>query len=153
VDDAALTPPREKMARIPQGSTPLPNPVGAAPGVWLEIGASVHIALPGVPPEMIAILEASVLPMLASKTGGTAYLERRITTLARDESLLAPVLRQILRELPEVFLKSHATHFGPDVRMEVFASTWAADRTTGEARLDQAIGRIRDRLGEAGPTP
>jgi molybdopterin-biosynthesis enzyme MoeA-like protein len=153
VDDAALTPPREKMARIPRGSTPLPNPVGAAPGVWLEIGPSVHIALPGVPPEMIAILEASVLPMLASKTGGAAYLERRVTTPARDESLLAPVLRQIQRELPEVFLKSHATHFGPDVRMEVFASIWTADRTAGEALLDRAIARIRDRLGDAGPTP
>ena len=153
VADAALTPPREKMAWIPRGSTPLPNPVGAGPGIWLEIGASIHIALPGVPPEMIAILEASVLPMLASKTGGAAYLERRITTLARDESLLAPILRQILRELPQVFLKSHATHFGPDVRMEVFASTWAADQAAGEALLDRAIARIRDRLGDAGPTP
>jgi molybdenum cofactor synthesis domain-containing protein len=151
VDDAALSPPREKMARIPQGSTPLPNPVGAAPGIWLAIGPSVHIALPGVPPEMIAILEGSVLPMLASKSGGAAYLERRITTLARDESLLAPVLRQILRELPEVFLKSHATHFGPEVRMEVFASIWTADRTAGQALLDKAVEQVRREVGEAAP--
>jgi molybdenum cofactor synthesis domain-containing protein len=152
VDDPALTPTREKMARIPQGSRPLPNPVGAAPGIWLEIGESTYIALPGVPAEMTAILEASVLPALAPKAGGAVYLERRITTRARDESVVAPILRQIMREAPEVFLKSHATHFGPEVRMEIFASTWAVDRATGEALLDRAIGRIRDQLGEVAPT-
>ncbi len=153
VDDPAVTPPREKMARLPQGSRPLANPVGAAPGVWLEVGESIYVALPGVPAEMTAILEASVLPALAAKAGGVLYLERRITTAARDESVVAPVLRQIMREAPEVFLKSHATHFGPEVRMEIFASTWAVDRSLGEALLDRAIGRIRDQLGEGSPTP
>jgi len=153
VDEAALTPPREKMAWIPRGATPLPNPVGAAPGVWLETGSSVHVALPGVPAEMIAILEGSVLPRLAEKAGRALYLERRITTLARDESRVAGLLRQIMRDLPEVFLKSHATHFGPDVRMEVFASTWAGDRAAGEALLDRAIERVRADLGDAGPSP
>ena len=152
VDGPAVTPAREKMARIPQGSRPLPNPVGAAPGVWLEIGESTYVALPGVPAEMTAILEASVLPALAPQAGGALYLERRIATQARDESIVAPILRQIMRETPEVFLKSHATHFGPEVRMEVFASTWSVDRPAGEALLDRAIGRIRDQLGEAAPT-
>ena len=152
VGDPALTPAREKMARIPQGSRPLPNPVGAAPGVWLEIGESMYVALPGVPAEMAAILEASVLPALAPQAGGAVYLERRISTRARDESVVAPVLRQIMREAPEVFLKSHATHFGAEVRMEIFASTWTVDRSVGEALLDRAIGRIRDQLGEAAPT-
>jgi len=152
VDDPALTPPREKMARIPQGSRPLANPVGAAPSVWLEAGESIYIALPGVPAEMTAILEASVLPALALKAGNALYLERRIRTRARDESAVAPILRQIMRETPEVFLKSRATHFGPEVRMEIFASTWAADRPAAEALLDRAIGRIRGELGEASPT-
>ena len=152
VDGPALTPAREKMAWIPQGSRPLPNPVGAAPGVWLEIGESTYVALPGVPAEMAAILESSVLPALAPQAGGAVYLERRITTRARDESVVAPVLRQIMREAPEVFLKSHATHFGPEVRMEIFASTWTVDRTVGEVLLDRAIGRIRDQLREAPPT-
>jgi nicotinamide-nucleotide amidase len=153
VESPAPTPAREKMARIPQGARPLPNPVGAAPGVWLEIGGSTYVALPGVPAEMAAILEASVVPALAPQAGGAVYLERRITTRARDESVVAPLLRQIMREAPEVFLKSHATHFGPEVRMEIFASTWVADRTAGEALLDRAIGRIRVELGEAPASP
>jgi len=149
VEDPDMTPTREKMAHIPQGARALPNSVGAAPGVWLEEGASTFVALPGVPAEMVAILEDSVLPALASRGGRAVYAEHRITTQARDESRVAAVLRRISGDIPEVFLKSHPTHFGPDVRMQVFASTWAADPATAEDRLARALARIRDALGEA----
>jgi nicotinamide-nucleotide amidase len=149
VEDSGMSPAREKMARIPQGAGALPNPVGAAPAVWLEEGETTFVALPGVPAEMVAILEQAVLPALASRAGGSVYLERRITTQARDESEVAPVLRRIGRDLPEVFLKSHPTHFGSDVRMQVFASTWAADRTVAEGRLARALLLVRETLGEA----
>jgi len=149
VEDADMTPTREKMARIPQGARALPNSVGAAPGVWLEVDGTIFVALPGVPTEMLAILENSILPDLSARIAGAVYAERRITTQARDESEVAAVLRRIVRDVPEVFLKSHPTHFGPDVRMQVFASTWAADPSTAEERLARALARIRDALGEA----
>jgi molybdopterin-biosynthesis enzyme MoeA-like protein len=147
-----MTPAREKMARIPEGARPLPNPLGAAPGVWLEEGGTTYVALPGVPAEMAAILEESVIPRLLARTTGAVYAERRITTQARDESEVATVLRRIARDVPEVFLKSHPTHFGPDVRMQVFASTWAPDALRAEERLSRALARIREALGEA-PRP
>ena len=149
VEDPGVTPAREKMARIPQGARALPNPVGAAPGVWLEVGGRILVALPGVPGEMVAILEGAVLPSLALQAGRAVYAERCITTLARDESEVALVLHRIACDLPEVFLKSHATHFGPDVRMQVFASTWAADSTIAEQRLARALARIGGALGQA----
>ncbi len=149
VDDPGMTPPREKMARIPQGARALPNPIGAAPAVWLEVGPTTLVALPGVPAEMSAILEASVLPTLASRAPGAIYLERGIRTRARDESEVSPVLRRITHEVPEVFLKSHPTRFGSDVRMEVFASTWAGDRGVAEERLARALALVREALGEA----
>jgi molybdopterin-biosynthesis enzyme MoeA-like protein len=119
--------------------------------VWLEAGGTTFLALPGVPPEMIAILDHSVLPELAPQAGRSVYAERGITTLVRDESEAAPVLRRITRHLPEVFLKSHATHFGSDVRMQVFASTWAEDRTVADGRLARALALVREALGEAPP--
>jgi len=151
VEDPAMTPAREKMARIPRAAQAFPNPVGAAPAVWLEDAGTTFVALPGVPAEMVAILEGSVLPALAARAGDAVYLERRITTQARDESEVAPVLRRITRILPEVFLKSHPTHFGRGIRMEVFGSTWAADRAGGEERLARALDLLREALGEAPP--
>lgn len=149
VEDAGMTPTREKMAWIPLGARPLPNPVGAAPGVWLEDGSLLYGALPGVPAEMAAILEASVLPALAPRLTGAVFLERSLRTAARDESAVASVLRRLSRSLPEVFLKSHATRFGVDICLEVFASTWASDRTTAEARVGRALGLVGEALGEA----
>ncbi|HYL82117.1 MAG TPA: molybdopterin-binding protein [Candidatus Acidoferrum sp.] len=153
VEDAALTPTREKMAWIPLGARPLPNPVGAAPGVWLEDGSLLYVALPGVPAEMAAILEASVLPALAPRLTGAVFLERSIRTASRDESAVASVLRQLGPSLPEVFLKSHPTHFGENVSLEVFASTWASDRTTAEARLARALALLGEALGQAPAEP
>ncbi len=149
VGDPAMTPAREKMARIPRGAKVFPNPVGAAPAVCLEDARTTFVALPGVPAEMVAILEGSVLPALAARAGDAVYLERRMMTQALDESEVAPVLRRIARTLPEVFLKSHPTRFGRDVRMEVFASIWAADRAAGEEWLARALTLLREALGEA----
>jgi nicotinamide-nucleotide amidase len=151
VADGRMTAAREKMAWLPQGATPLPNPVGAAPGVWLEAGRVNYVALPGVPAEMRAILEQAVVTVLAARTPGTKYAERRIVTQARDESVVAPILRRLARELPEVYLKSHPTRFGSDVRMEIFASTWASDPSEGEVRLARALSLLREALGEAPP--
>jgi molybdenum cofactor synthesis domain-containing protein len=151
VADAEMTASREKMAWLPQGATALPNPVGAAPGVWLEIAGVIHVALPGVPAEMTAILEQAVLPLLAAHAPGAAYAEQRIVTQACDESVVAPVFRRLGGELPEVFLKSRPTRFGSDVRIEVVASTWASDATAAETRLARALARLREALGEAPP--
>lgn len=151
VADWQMTAPREKMAWLPQGSTPLPNPVGAAPAVWMKAAHRDYVALPGVPAEMQAILEQTVVPILASRSPGTVNAERRIVTQARDESVVAPVLRHLGRELPEVYGKSRPTHFGSDVRMEVFVSTWASDSAAAEGRLMRALSLLREALGEATP--
>ncbi len=151
VADGQMTAPREKMAWLPQGSTPLPNPVGAAPGVWMEAAKGNYVALPGVPAEMQAILEQAVVPILAARSPGAGYAERRIVTQARDESVVAPVLRRLGRELPEVYWKSRPTRFGPDVRMEVFVSTWASDSAGADGRLTRALSLLREALGEATP--
>jgi len=59
-----LTSARVKMAKIPECSEPLPNPIGTAPAIKIcQCGLSVF-ALPGVPSEMKAIFEESLIHML-----------------------------------------------------------------------------------------
>jgi len=53
-----------RQAALPRGGVPLPNPIGTAPGLWLPLDPPLVIALPGVPAEMRAIMERSVLPRL-----------------------------------------------------------------------------------------
>src|SRR4030065_27034 len=53
-------PPRQPL--LPSGPLPLENPVGTAPAFIVEVGDRSIISLPGVPAEMVTLLEGHVLP-------------------------------------------------------------------------------------------
>lgn len=68
----------EKQALLPQKATILPNPIGSAPGFLLhQEGKEIHF-LPGVPAEMAALLEQSILPRLQERAGGGFPLQERV---------------------------------------------------------------------------
>jgi nicotinamide-nucleotide amidase len=52
------------MARVPEGATIFPNPVGTAAGLRVDVGGTPVYALPGVPMELEVIFEESVVPDL-----------------------------------------------------------------------------------------
>jgi nicotinamide-nucleotide amidase len=55
-----------KQADLPQGATPLENPVGTAPGFVVWIRRARAFFLPGVPEEMTAMFSSAVEPVLRS---------------------------------------------------------------------------------------
>ena len=101
-----LTKYRTKMATLPTGSTPLPNPVGTAPGVKMRQSGTTMFSLPGVPSEMKAIFRASIVPYLESfQAMRPREIEVRITGII--ESALAPLLDQARKIYPKLYFKSH----------------------------------------------
>lgn len=62
-----ITENNKKQATLPEGAIAIPNPNGTAPGVIVESDRGVIICMPGVPHELIAMLDDSVLPYLKSK--------------------------------------------------------------------------------------
>ena len=68
-------PPRNRVqAYTPKGARPIPNPVGTAPGIWLEVGKKLLIALPGVPREMRHMWKESVVPDLLDFLGTQEFV-------------------------------------------------------------------------------
>ena len=69
-----------RQALIPSGATVVPNPVGSAPGFWLSWRGATVVSLPGVPSEMAAMMEETVLPLLASRAAdrGAAPIRRHV---------------------------------------------------------------------------
>ena len=101
-----LTKYRTKMATLPQGSAPLLNPVGTAPGVKMQQSGTTIFSLPGVPSEMKAIFRASIIPYLESfHAKRPREIEVMITGII--ESALAPVLDQARKIYPKLYFKSH----------------------------------------------
>ena len=79
-----------KQADVPDGAEAIDNPVGTAPGLWLEIGGAIVIALPGPPHEMRAVA-GLVLPRLAERSG-TRVVTRTLRCAGLGESAVAELV-------------------------------------------------------------
>lgn len=143
-----LTPARVKMATLPEGAEPLPNFVGTAPGVKLRIGRTFLITLPGVPPEMEAIFEEAVLPLLRKEAGENTFFEMSVYSHGIIESELAPLIDQVMHDNPHIYIKSHPKGWGKG--MELHFSTSAKDSKTAKNRLGKAIVQLSDFVQEKG---
>lgn len=145
-----LTPPRVKMARLPAQSKPLLNSVGTAPGVMISLKRTVLIALPGVPPEMEAIFEESVVPLLKKEAGKLAFFEKSIFVDSIMESSLAPLVDEVMRGNPYVYIKSHPKCREEEPRLEVHFSTTAENSKKAEERLEKTVSQLSKLILKSG---
>ena len=146
-----LTEERIKMAMLPEGARPLPNPVGAAPGVILEHNGTIIVALPGVPSEMKAIFENYVASVLAEIAPNKSVVECGITVVGVPESSLAPHIKSVARRYPTIYVKSHPKGHetdNPILDLKVLASGATPQDALGLARA--AISELRRGVVEAG---
>ena len=138
VKSEEITKEREKMAHLPAGASILINPVGAAPGVYLEEKNTFIACLPGVPAEMKAIFEEALEEKLRERLGKRGYAELSIKTKERDESVLAKALKKVMASVPGSYLKSKPTHFGSDVSLEVCISAYGDSESEAKERVSKA---------------
>ena len=141
-----LTPPRIKMATIPEKAEVIQNPVGTAPAVKIDLKETVLIALPGVPMEMEAIFKKSVLPLLAQASNGAAYAEDSIFVDDIMESILAPLIDQTMRDNPGIYVKSHPRGAENMPHIEIHLSTTAANKQEAEDKIRKALIPLSDSI-------
>jgi len=139
IETVELTPARVKMAKLPESAEPLPNPVGTAPGVMMNVKGAILIALPGVPSEMEAIFDVSVAPLLRKDAGNVAFFETSIYADGIMESALAPLVDQTMHNNPYVYIKSHPKGEEKKPHLEIHFSTTAKNSKTAKKRLEKAI--------------
>jgi molybdenum cofactor synthesis domain-containing protein len=142
IEKVELTPPRVKMAKLPEKAKPLANPVGTAPGVMIAVKGTMLIALPGVPSEMEAIFEKSVVPLLKKAAGGNAFFETSIFADKIMESSLAPLIDQVMHDNTFVYIKSHPKGKENTPHIELHFSTTAKNSNTTRNHLKKAINQL-----------
>jgi nicotinamide-nucleotide amidase len=85
--DRPMLPRNRVQALLPSGAQALPNAIGTAPGVWMRIGNTVFVALPGVPNELKAMFDAELAPRLRALLGpARVYVHRVINLFGKGES-------------------------------------------------------------------
>ena len=102
-----MTPARVKMATLPEKTEAVNNPVGTAPGVRADLGATVLFALPGVPSEMETIFTETIAPILKEAVGDRVFCEKSIFLNDIMESQLAPLIDKVMSANKGVYIKSH----------------------------------------------
>jgi len=145
-----MTSPRVKMATLPEGAKPLRNPVGTAPGVLMECEGKTIISLPGVPSEMKAIFEGSVLSMLKKAAGDLTFFETSIDATGVMESELAPAVDRVMHDNPYVYIKSHPKGAERIHRIEFHLSTTADSSNVARNRVSNALAQLCEIIEKKG---
>jgi molybdopterin-biosynthesis enzyme MoeA-like protein len=156
IERVELTRPRVKMATLPEGTEPIPNPDGTAPGMIAKLKGTCIIALPGVPPEMEAIFNESLAEVVKKKAGKSAFFETGIYAHGIMESNLAPLIDKVMLNNPHVYVKSHVYTKSPlkvegqKSHIELHFSTTAHDPETARSRLDAAVSHLSELVRKNG---
>ncbi len=117
-----------RQAYVPDGATPIENPVGTAPAFSVEHNGHIIISLPGVPREMEYLIEHAVLPYLKDKLALTDVIViRTLHTVGQGESRIDEAIGDLETAAnPTVGLSAKAGQV--DIRIAAKATT----RTEGK---------------------
>jgi len=150
VADNEMTDARLRMAQLPRGSVALDNQVGGAPSIFLPLGATTLVALPGVPPELFWIWDNSLSPYLDELLGPGGFAETTFEIESRDESAIAAVLQEVQSRHPHLYVKSRAHGFGESDLLRITVHATGKSDEAARAAADAALIDLREGLAEKG---
>jgi nicotinamide-nucleotide amidase len=133
------------QAEFPEGSTPLTNPIGTAPGIWIEVPRTgrapcLVAALPGVPSELKRMFTEQVVPRLPSS--GEVIRRFRVNCYGCGESQADELLGDLTARGrdPEIGITAHEATI--TLRIEARGKT----EEECQAKIDEAKAEIGHRL-------
>ena len=89
-----------RQADVPDGCTVIQNKNGTAPCMWFDVDGKVFVSMPGVPFEMMYLMEEEILPRLKIKFQLPFIIHQTILTVGIGESFLAQQIEDIENSLP-----------------------------------------------------
>jgi nicotinamide-nucleotide amidase len=125
-----------RMARIPEGAQIFPNPIGVAAGLRVDVGGTPVYALPGVPIEMEAMFEESIVPDLERTFTNAAPIPMRILKIFGLREA------EVAEKLGELLDRTGQPAVGVTVKDGVITATIVGEGADARAEA------IRERLGE-----
>lgn len=89
-----------RQADVPEGCTVIQNRNGTAPCMWFDVNGKIVVSMPGVPFEMMYLMEEEILPRLKAKFSLPAIVHHTLLTVGLGESFLAQQIEKVEDSLP-----------------------------------------------------
>ena len=86
-----------KQATLIPSAEAIPNPMGTAPGWWVEKNGHIIIAMPGPPRELDGMWSNEVAPRLKERNPGVAIVTRTLKTFGISEGGLDEMISPIFK--------------------------------------------------------
>lgn len=132
------------QACIPSGASPLENPFGTAPGIFACKEEKLFFALPGIPAEMIRMLDVSVIPHIKRQESDRFVVVRKVRCFGAGESAITEKLGDLMERKRNPLI--NVTVDSGVITLHVVAS--AADKRQAEVKAQADIDRLKSILGD-----
>lgn len=132
-----------KQATLIPSAEAVPNPIGTAPGWWVEKNGKFIACLPGVPHEMRKMWEEQIVPRLAKHAGSGILVTRILKTLGAGESAVEELIQPVIRSANPT-AATYAKQDGVYVRLAAKAET----REAALQMLDAFEAEVRRYIGQ-----
>ena len=134
-----------KQAYVPEGSIPIENPKGTAPGFILEYSNGSIISIPGVPLEMEYLMENSVIPYLRKRFGlkHQVIQYKVLRACGLGESAIGQQIKDLMKESRNPSVGTLASV--GDIRVRITAKADSPEQASG--LIEKMEKEIRSRLG------
>jgi len=136
----------KQQALVPENCEVILNRNGTAPGMWFNYDDTIYMSMPGVPHEMMYMMEEQVLPKLKSSLKLPHIIHHTILTAGEGESYLAEKIADIEDALPPYIKLAYLPKLG-QVRLRL--SAYGDNEDFLKEKVSEFAARITERVGKA----
>ena len=134
-----------RQADVPDGCTVIQNKNGTAPCLWFEDKGNIFVAMPGVPFEMMYLMDEEIIPRIKQLFKLPFIYHKTILTANIGESFLATELAEIEDKLPETIKLAYLPSLG-QVRLRL--SSTGADESQLKAEVDYFAAQLINKVSQ-----
>lgn len=120
-----------KQAEVPDSCKVIINKRGTASGMQFEKNRTLYFSLPGVPFEMMGMVEEDILPLLVSSFNLPKITHKTLVTYGIGESMLADLLQEFEENLPNNIKLAYLPNHGI-VRLRLTSTNLESDNTIND---------------------
>ncbi len=131
-----------KQATLIASAQAILNPVGTAPGWWVEHDGRIFVCMPGVPHEMKQMWQQQAVPRLKPLLPQSIILSRTLKILGKGESAVEEMVQDFIRQTNPT-LATYAKNDGIHLRI----TAKSEDEHKARDLIFETEIKLRERLG------